>query len=149
MTHNEMVRRMRPILIRRREALRRSLNGELGQFNTSDERTVGDDADLAVDADYGFINSQLAETESRELERIEHALGRMHDGSYGFCEMCGRKIALARLQALPYAVTCIRCQRAAEQGQLPTNVGRDWSSRGNENHRRSRFRGPDVMSVVA
>jgi DnaK suppressor protein len=148
MTHNEMVRRMKPILIRRREALRRSLSGELGQFNTSDERTIGDEADLALDADYGFINSRLAETESRELERIERALDRMREGSYGLCETCGGKIALARLQALPYAVTCIRCQRAAEQDQVPARVGRDWPRRENENHEPLDYRRPEPMGLV-
>jgi DnaK suppressor protein len=148
MTHNEMVRRMKPIRIRRREALRRSLSGERGQFNTSDERTIGDEADLALDADYGFINSQLAETESRELERIERALDRMREGSYGPCETCGGKIALARLQALPYAVTCIRCQRTAEQDQVPARVGRNWPRRENENHQDPDYRRPELMGLV-
>lgn len=115
MTRKQLLRRMRTILLRRREALQRSLGGELGRFNTSDDRTVGDDADMAVDTDYGYINSQLAENESRELEQIEHALEQMRAGRYGLCDTCGKNIAVSRLQALPYASKCIRCQRATER----------------------------------
>jgi DnaK suppressor protein len=118
---------MRQVLLRRREALRRSLSGELGRFNTSEERHVGDSVDEAVDADYGMINSQLAETESRELAAIENALNRMRFGAYGMCESCGEKIPVARLQALPYAATCVKCQRQAEGGRRSGAAVVDWS----------------------
>jgi len=40
----------------------------------------------------------------------------MREGTYGQCDVCGGKIPLARLNALPYATNCIDCQRAAESG---------------------------------
>jgi DnaK suppressor protein len=39
----------------------------------------------------------------------------MKKGDYGRCDACGAAIPLARLQALPYATTCIQCQREAEK----------------------------------
>jgi DnaK suppressor protein len=39
----------------------------------------------------------------------------MRDGKYGSCEVCGGKIPLARLNALPYATMCIECQRDLER----------------------------------
>jgi DnaK suppressor protein len=119
MHRQQSLRKIEQILLRRRESLQSSLRGELGQFNTSHERTVGDDADSAVDTDYGLVNSQLAEAESRELERIEHALAQIRAGQYGVCETCSKRIAMARLQALPYATTCIKCQRATEDAGGP------------------------------
>jgi len=114
MTRKESLLRLRQVLIRRRDALRRTLHGELEHFNTMDERVVGDVVDQALETDYGTINSQLAETESRELEQIEHALTRFRERRYGVCESCDRNIPLARLRALPYATTCIRCRKEAE-----------------------------------
>jgi DnaK suppressor protein len=43
------------------------------------------------------------------LQDIEAALTRLHDGSYGTCEHCGRSIAAERLEARPSARTCIDC----------------------------------------
>lgn len=126
MTRKRSLQQVKKILLGRRDALRQSLGGELRRFTISDERIVGDDADLAVESDYGTINSQLAETESRELERIEYALEQIELGRYGECEGCGKRISALRLQALPYATTCVKCQRAAEVAGERSAGRSDW-----------------------
>jgi DnaK suppressor protein len=50
------------------------------------------------------------------LKRIELALRRIDDASYGDCLECGEPIAHARLQAQPFASLCIDCQSARETG---------------------------------
>ena len=80
-----------------------------------------------MDAAQDEISSQLAEVESRELANIERALVRIQNGSYGECEGCGNRIPLARLNALPYATSCIECQRAAETSGGAGGQGGDWS----------------------
>jgi DnaK suppressor protein len=127
MTRKQVILRMRQVLLRRRAALLRSLRGELGRFSTSDERHVGDAVDEALDTDYGMINARLAETESRELKAIENALRLMRRGAYGICENCGEKIPVVRLQALPYATSCIACQRHSERGRIAEAAAGDWS----------------------
>ncbi len=52
----------------------------------------------------------LADVRS-ELADVERALGRIADGSYGVCGNCGRRIAVARLDARPTAELCIDCAR--------------------------------------
>jgi DnaK suppressor protein len=128
MTRKQLIQQVETILLRRRDALRRSLSGELGQFRTSENSVVGDPADAAVDTEYAEINSELAETEARELAQIEHALERVREGRYGVCECCGRKIPLARLQAVPHASMCIQCRRLIEQGHA-TQHGANGRSR--------------------
>jgi len=99
----------------RRTELRRRLGGELEDlrnFNNSDQ--TGDSADLAFDSGSEEIASQLAELEARELNQIERALTRMKQGTYGVCEGCQAKILVARLNALPYSTTCVKCQREME-----------------------------------
>jgi len=47
------------------------------------------------------------------LGKVERALEKIHDGSYGICESCGKSIPLARLDVLPYATLCVDCARKA------------------------------------
>ncbi|WP_394757650.1 TraR/DksA family transcriptional regulator [Rhodoferax sp.] len=55
--------------------------------------------------------------DSEELERVNAALRRIEDGSYGSCVDCGVEIPPARLQAAPDALRCIACQEKLEKRQ--------------------------------
>jgi DnaK suppressor protein len=46
------------------------------------------------------------------LQKIDRALGRMEEGTYGLCSRCGKPIEKARLKALPYADLCIKDAQA-------------------------------------
>lgn len=128
MTRKDAVEEMRAVLLTRREALRKALAGDLSMLKELREQTTGDVVDFALDSAQDEINSQLAEVESRELCSIDKALERMREGKYGNCEACESNIPMMRLQALPYAVLCIDCQREAEkQGIDPSQHVADWS----------------------
>ena len=74
----------------------------------------GDVADMSVadtSADY-FLT--LANNQKRELNEIQSALDRLHQGIYGVCEACTDPIAIGRLKKLPYARLCVECQTALE-----------------------------------
>ncbi len=45
------------------------------------------------------------------LRKVERALARVDDGTYGICESCGTQIPVARLEVLPYATECVSCAR--------------------------------------
>jgi DnaK suppressor protein len=49
--------------------------------------------------------------------RIDAALRRLADGSYGLCEDCGDEIAAARLGAMPFAERCRDCEELREDGE--------------------------------
>ncbi len=51
----------------------------------------------------------LMQSESRYLYRIDDALKRIEDGTYGQCELCSETINQERLEALPYTRMCIDC----------------------------------------
>jgi DnaK suppressor protein len=127
MTRKDSILKLRDLLITRRDALRRALAGDLSLLKQLREQTGGDVIDAALDAAQDEISSQLAEVESRELANIDRALIRIRKGSYGECEACGNKIPLARLNALPYATSCIECQRAAETSGGAGGGSGDWS----------------------
>lgn len=126
MARNDSIKKMQEVLVRRRDALRKALAGDLSLLKQLREQSGSDVVDAALDAAQDEISSQLAEVESRELANIERALESIRQGTYGVCEVCSSKISLARLQALPYATMCIECQRASELGELEGRGEADW-----------------------
>ena len=123
MARKDDIKNMRDILVLRRDALRKALAGDLSSLKELSQQSSGDVVDFALDSAQDELNSQLAEVESRELASIENAIQRMSDGTYGLCEVCAGKIPLMRLNALPYATNCIKCQR-----EMESEGGGDWGS---------------------
>lgn len=121
MARKDALVELKAVLMKRREAIRKALTGDLSLLNELREQSSGDVVDFALDSAQDEINSQLAEVESRELANIDMALARLKEGTYGKCDGCDSNIPLARLQALPYATTCIECQREMEKSGANQN----------------------------
>ena len=51
----------------------------------------------------------IGDATEEEIREIRTALKRIDDGSYGICTHCNKSIAKARLEALPWATSCIKC----------------------------------------
>lgn len=81
---------------------------------TPDERD-SDEADAAVSTDLRERAMWLAQDTRQRLDLIEQALQRLEDGTYGRCLVCGGSINPQRLEALPYATLCIRCQQQIDR----------------------------------
>ena len=89
------------------------------QSSTSLERDTGDltfsnEIDLASSLEGREMTFQLTSRDRNDLRRIEDALFRINEGTYGACESCEKKISLKRLQIMPLTSLCIDCQEAAE-----------------------------------
>ncbi len=69
------------------------------------------EADIQDDIEFALIQMK-AET----LNKIDEALRRLEEGTYGYCFECGEEIAERRLRALPFAVRCKDCEEARETG---------------------------------
>ncbi len=126
MSRKEEIKKLHDILVRRRDALRQALAGDLSALKELREQAGGDVIDIALDSAQDEISSRLAEVESRELAQIERALERMREGTYGQCEVSGKPIPLDRLRALPYATMCVEVQRELEQGADINELAADW-----------------------
>ena len=61
---------------------------------------------------------KIANTEAQHLYKIEEALARIEDGSYGKCSECNKAIGIPRLKRLPYTRMCIECKEKDEAGTL-------------------------------
>ena len=103
---------MRTLLVRERAALMRSSAATAGDRAPVelDQQAVGRLS--RMDAMQIQAMAEASETRRRErLRRIEAALGRLDDGSYGECSECGEAIPLRRLQIDPAATRCVDCAR--------------------------------------
>ncbi len=128
MKRAEFLKQVETRLRQRRQELLAAMAGELKEFRLSPDRLVGDLADLAVEEDYGQVNANLAQLASEELRLIDRALERMAAGTYGKCENCGKPIPMVRLEALPFAVQCLRCRQEAERTEVsPERADQKWS----------------------
>ena len=71
-------------------------------------------ADVATDMYDREFNLGLASTDREILIKVKQALLRIDDGQFGSCSECKKPIAVARLKAIPYAETCLKCQEKLE-----------------------------------
>jgi len=67
------------------------------------------EADIQDDIEFALI-----QLKSETLHKIEEALARHAEGTYGYCFECGDEISERRLRALPFAVRCKDCEEARE-----------------------------------
>ena len=65
------------------------------------------------------VELALMEMKSETLQKIDDALRRLEEGTYGSCADCGTEITEARLRALPFASLCITCQEQVEEREEP------------------------------
>jgi RNA polymerase-binding transcription factor len=106
------------------QAYRKRLEGELAELTTQrddlEEATgasmaeasgeVGFDEEYADAGSYTFERERdlsLVDNVKDLIQKVEHALARIDDGSYGRCEVCGKPIEAERLDALPYTTLCL------------------------------------------
>jgi len=100
-------------------------NALLGMVERTEDYGREADRDVSQDPADKASNSYTKEllfsqstNERNTLKLIEEALGRLAEGTFGECINCGEEITPKRLDAIPWAPHCIRCQELQEQGLL-------------------------------
>jgi DnaK suppressor protein len=74
----------------------------------------GESSEVDIQEDIEFA---LIQMKSETLTKIDAALRRLEEGTYGDCFECGDQISEARLRALPFAVRCKDCEEARETAE--------------------------------
>ena len=74
----------------------------------------GESSEVDIQEDIEFA---LIQMKSETLNKINEALRRLEEHTYGNCFECGDEIAEARLRALPFAVRCKDCEEARENAE--------------------------------
>jgi DnaK suppressor protein len=91
-----------------------------GQDSSLESLESPDMLDIATFLEFYEVRSSLDELNKKKIERINQALARLENGTYGTCLNCGEAISAERLEALPYAELCINCQSNKERKPYET-----------------------------
>jgi DnaK suppressor protein len=84
---------------------------------TDSNELCADPADRAtVESDRAFT-LRIRDRERKLIKKINGAIGRIEDGSYGICEECGDEIGVPRLKARPVTKLCINCKSKQEEDE--------------------------------
>jgi DnaK suppressor protein len=83
-----------------------------GKLNEVLDAVESAEADIQEDLEFALVQMK-----SETLNKINDALVRLEQGTYGNCFDCGEEIAQKRLRALPFAVRCKDCEEARENAQ--------------------------------
>ena len=103
-------------LLTERETIIRKLSAN---SNLSiDESEMPDPVDMAVNNYSKNVLLSVSEGESKKLLLVNEALERLEDDEYGFCQNCEEEINPKRLNAVPWARYCLKCQELSEQGLI-------------------------------
>lgn len=85
---------------------------EESNFDTDD---LPDEIDLASSEYNQSMVFRLRDREKFLLRKIDRALARIEEGSFGICERCEEDISVKRLEARPVTTLCIRCKEEQEK----------------------------------
>jgi DnaK suppressor protein len=80
-------------------------------------RDVGDEAERATRETENSLELRTRDRYRKLIKKIDQALSRVDDGTYGYCEETGEEIGLARLEARPIATLCLDAQERWELRQ--------------------------------
>ena len=83
-----------------------------------DAEATQDPADMAANAYTKELMMSMSTNDRQLLEMIDAALVRIEDGQYGKCIHCSQPIQEKRLEAVPWALHCLRCADLNERGLL-------------------------------
>jgi DnaK suppressor protein len=115
---------LKKMLEDRRRELMNEVQGKIrdARADGGKEREVldqGESSEVDIQEDIEFA---LIQMKAETLNKIDAALRRLDEGTYGDCFECGEEISEARLRALPFAVRCKDCEEARETAEQRERV---------------------------
>ncbi|RKX59367.1 MAG: RNA polymerase-binding protein DksA [Thermodesulfobacteriota bacterium] len=110
----EKLEYFKQLLLKKREAILKEVMQTRKGLEEKSE-PLADAIDQATrESDLAF-ELRLRDREQKLLKKIDKALKKIEEGTYGICEACGAEIDEKRLMARPEATLCIECKRAQER----------------------------------
>ena len=109
------LKRFEKMLEDKRSQIIQNAQSTLAEDMTLDSNDLPDEMDLASSEYLQSFTFRLRGREKVFLEKIEKALVKIKDSTFGLCEECGEEISLKRLEARPETTLCIRCKEDQER----------------------------------
>jgi len=118
-TEEERNRALKKLLISKRQEIFKEVKTEISKYIKGETRqlvdTALDDGDWSIVDLSEDISFKHLSTHRENLLKIDEALRKLDEGTYGICEDCGEEISQERLDILPFAIYCIDCQEKREK----------------------------------
>lgn len=111
------LKKFKQLLEERREEIVKRAKQTLEEDMAVDASDLPDEMDLASSEYIQSFTFRLRGREKGLQEKIERALRKIEDGTFGICEECEEEIALKRLEARPETTLCIRCKEDQERAE--------------------------------
>jgi DnaK suppressor protein len=105
-------------LLSRREGLVSQVMEVEHYSRERDSEETQDPADMAANAYTKELIFSMSDKDRALLEQIDESLERIELGEYGTCANCNEPVQEKRLEAIPWARYCVRCQDLLERGLL-------------------------------
>lgn len=99
-------------LISLKQYLIMQIYGKSNMFDSENSNDIVDASSEFIDKN---INYELTGKEAEILRKVDRALEKISEGTYGVCDITGEPIPFARLEAIPYANMTIEAQKKIEE----------------------------------
>jgi DnaK suppressor protein len=109
--------KFRKLLEGKRKAVLENAKKTLVEDMTLDPNDLPDEMDLASSEYLLSFNFRLRGREKAHLKKLDLALRKIDEGSFGICEECEEPITKKRLEARPETTLCIRCKEDQERDE--------------------------------
>ncbi|MFO0617777.1 MAG: TraR/DksA C4-type zinc finger protein [Polyangiaceae bacterium] len=111
------LKKFKALLESKKDEIVKRAKQTLNDDMTLDTNDLPDEMDLASSEYLQSFTFRLRGREKSFLDKIEKALIKIEDGSFGNCEECGEEISVKRLEARPETTLCIRCKEDQERAE--------------------------------
>jgi DnaK suppressor protein len=109
------LKKFKTLLTEKRDEIVKKAKQTLEEDMSLDSNDLPDEMDLASSEYLQSFTFRLRGREKAFLEKIQKALVKIDDGTFGVCEECSEEISVKRLEARPETTLCIRCKEDQER----------------------------------
>jgi len=107
--------KFRKLLLQQKEQILQNIRETREQMANPQTEEFIDESDVASTEVSQRVALRLRDREQKLLNKIEKALKKIEQGTYGTCEICGGRIGVKRLESRPVATLCIKCKEEQER----------------------------------
>jgi len=118
--NEEQLEMFRRTLLSQREHLLEDADKTVTRMGDANE-TFADPTDRATWESDSTRDLRIRDRERQLMDKIDAALARIEDGTFGECEECGETITVGRLKARPVTTLCIECKAKQEADEQRSN----------------------------
>ncbi|GAB4564081.1 MAG: RNA polymerase-binding protein DksA [Haliangiales bacterium] len=111
------LKKFRELLESKRKLVIERARSTLDNDMTLDKDDLPDEMDLASSESYQAFEFRMRGREQFHLRKLDLALHKLDDGSFGICEICEEPIGRKRLEARPETTLCIQCKETQERDE--------------------------------